>query len=206
METESIPSCTDFVHIGRSYYVFSRALPLIQSCTPTNSPFELRAQLASTCTISSCVWISNLLLSWCCSIRKSTVVLSVPESPLCAHRSIAYRVPESPLCAHRSIAYRTPSSPLDYHFEKSPQPVYSPASPQSVSCTPVATYLPAPAFHVLYCKGNAVLRMLCSFHVPISAKHCNYAVVCGQQYASPTSRLCCRRIFLLLSYRRYHRW
>lgn len=46
METESIPKCTDFVHIGRSYQVFSRVLPLIQSCTPTNSPYPSRAHLA----------------------------------------------------------------------------------------------------------------------------------------------------------------
>ena len=55
MENKTVRSCTDFVHIGRSYYVFSRTLPLIQSCTPTNSPFRHRAHLVSyvhtSCTL-----------------------------------------------------------------------------------------------------------------------------------------------------------
>jgi len=171
METESIPKCTDFVHIGRSYYVFSRVLPLIQSWTPTNSPFELRAQLASMCT-ASCVCIFHLLSSSCCTTHKSTVATSVlfgmRLSLLCALHSIDYYTPVFPLCARHSIAYRTPASPLDYHFEKCLQSVHSPENHQSSPCMPSATHLQESAPDVSYCTATSVSRMLCSSHGRVS--------------------------------------
>ncbi len=182
MENKTVQSCTKTVHIRWLVSVFSGVLPLIQSCTPTNSPFELRAQLASMCT-ASCVCISHQLSSSCCTTHTSTVaycvVCSIPSFSLCACRRTASGIHAFLLCALRSVAYCARSFllcalcsiasgtrvlPLDFPYKIVPPSVHSLSVQENTPCTPSATHLPELASHATYYTATSVSRMLCSCH------------------------------------------
>ena len=51
MDTETIPSCTDSVHIRCPYRSLTGAVPLIQSSAPTKRRFTHRAHTRTSCTL-----------------------------------------------------------------------------------------------------------------------------------------------------------